>query len=517
MSETDCIIEAGTVLIGVAPDGTMALRHDAAIRVHGGRIAQIGPIAAVGFGNDHLPRYGSRRLVAMPGFTNAHHHFGITPLMSGVPFAPLELWLPRFRAMRQIGPRLDTLYSAIEMLESGTTSVHHIHSGLVGTPEEWAATSNTVLSAYGEIGMRAGYSFMMRDRSILGYGPDADLIAQFPRALRDWITPRLAPACVPTSEYMAFFERIRSLWEREEPDRVRMHLAPANLHWCSDDALQLIAETARTSGANIHMHLVETERQARYARESYGCSAVAHLARLGVLGPNVTIGHGNWLDSEDIDILAECGCSACHNASSGLRLGSGIAPVNAMRAKSIPIALGIDQSNLCDDRDMLAEIKLAWALHRETGLFSERPDAAAILQMATEHGAKSAGFGGLAGRLEPGYMADIVLLDRDALERPFVSSATPISETVLHRATKSAIDKVFVGGDLVVDRGRVIRVDRDAVMAEIKGKLSAPATESETEASEMVNLLLPFIERHLAHSGLDAGYRPYRFNAMADQ
>jgi hypothetical protein len=137
----DCIVEAGTVLCGVGPDGEMQVRHDVGIRVHEGLIAQIGPMNTVGFGNDHLPRYGSCGMIAMPGLVNSHHHFGLTPLMMGVPFAPLELWLPQFRAMRSIGARLDTLYSAIEMLESGTTTVHHINSGLVGSPENWESVT----------------------------------------------------------------------------------------------------------------------------------------------------------------------------------------------------------------------------------------------------------------------------------------------------------------------------------------------------------------------------------------
>lgn len=517
MSGAECIIEAGTVLVGAEPDGTMALRHDVGIRVHEGQIAQIGPMDAVAFGNDHLPRFGSRDMIAMPGLVNSHHHFGITPLMNGVPFAPLELWLPRFRAMRQIGPVLDTLYSAIEMLESGTTTVHHIHSGFTGTPDQWSASTDAILSSYGEVGMRVGYSFMMRDRNILGYRSDAAILATLPQPLRDWIGARLSPAEVPTDDYMGFFKTARAAWAQKAPDMVRMHLAPANLHWCSDESLQLIFETARNTGANVHMHLVETERQARFAYETFGHSAVTHLDRLGCLGPNLTLGHGNWMDEADLDRVAQCGCTMCHNASSGLRLGSGIAPVNAMRARKIPVALGIDQSNIIDDRDMLVEMKLAWALHRETGLFNDRPDAAAILQMATEHGAMSAGFAGIAGRLEPGHAADIVLLDRKALERPFVSPRTPVAETVLHRATKGAIDKVFVAGELVVDGGRVTRIDRDAVMTEIHDRLAAPETESEAEAWEMVNALVPFLQSALAADEAGARYQPYRYNAMADR
>ena len=512
----DCIIEAGTVLCGIGPDGVMTLRHDVGIRVHNGIIAQIGPLPAVGYGNDRLPRYGSRNAVAMPGLVNGHHHFGITPLMGGVPFAPLELWLPRFRAMRQIGPRLDTLYSAIEMLESGTTCVHHIHSGLTGTPEQWATTADSVLGAYGELGMRAGFSFMMRDRNLLGYESDAEILNGLPAPVREWISPQLRAAETPTRDYMQFFDELRCRWHASHPTMVRTNLAPANLHWCSDESLQLIFETARTAGANVHMHLVETERQAHFARERFGCSAVEHLGRLGCLGPELTLGHGNWMSASDIERLSDCGCSICHNASSGLRLGSGIAPINEMRRRGVPIALGIDQSNIADDRDMMLEMKLVWALHRETGLFNDAPSCSAVLQMATEHGARTVGFGGHTGRLEPGYAADIVLLDRDRLERPLVSPRTPISDTVLHRGMKGAIDQVFVAGRLVVDSGRVIGVDRDAVLEEIRERLAKPESEDESHAWAMTDLLVSHLGGRLKDGDWGRAYRPYRYNAMAD-
>lgn len=514
--DESCIIEAGTVLVGLDANGRMQQRHDVAIWVHEGRIAQIGPMAAVGGNGAGLKRYGSRRMIAMPGLVNSHHHFGLTPLMMGVPFAPLELWLPQFRKMRSVGPRLDTLYSAIEMLESGTTTVHHIQSGLAGKTETWDDQIDPILEAYGEIGMRAGVSFMMRDRNVLTYGDDAEVLTTLPTPLRDWLTPRISAAYAPTSEYMAFFKASRAKWQERAPRHVRHNLAPANLHWLTDPSLELIFGTARDAGVNIHMHLVETERQAQFAHDRYGRSAVAHLHGLGVLGDNVTFGHGNWMSRDDFDILADCGCSICHNASSGLRLGSGISPVNEMRQRGIRIALGIDQSNIADDRDMLLEMKLAWALHRDTGLWNDRPDAAAVLQMATEHGAGTIGFGDFIGRLEPGRQADIVLLDADAVARPFLDRDAPMVEAVLHRAGKDAVRQVFVGGRLVVDDGRVTLVDRDAVLAEIKARLEQPDTASEAEARAMVTALQPFLEDfHRAHTPTES-YRPYRFNAMND-
>jgi 5-methylthioadenosine/S-adenosylhomocysteine deaminase len=510
------MLAAGHVLTGPDASGAMQVIDDAAILVRDGIIDAVGTLADLRRDNPDIEVKGGHDMVAMPGFANSHHHFGLTPLMMGVPFAPLELWLPQFRKMRQVNLRLDTLYSAIEMLESGTTTVQHINSGLSGPVENWDRATDELISAYGEIGMRCGYCFMIRDQNILSYEEDAKVLETLPEEVREWLAPSMQAARTPTSAYMDFFSRQHRDWSKRSPEMVRMNLAPANLHWCSDDGLQMIFDTVRSHDANIHMHLLETERQARYARSRFDCSAVEHLDRLGCLGPELTLGHGNRMTRDDLDRLSDCGCMVCHNASSGLRLGSGIAPVNEMQRRNIPVALGIDQSNICDDRDMTIEMKLVWALHRETGMWNDRLEASRILTMATEHGAKSVGFGKITGRLEPGRQADIVVMSKNEIGRPVLDQRTPIADAVLHRGSKSAIRQVYVGGRLVVENGRVTTIDRDAVLAEIAEILSAPMSDAEQKADRMVAAMMPVLEAfHRAHSP-DGGYAPYRFNAMHD-
>jgi len=70
---------------------------------------------------------GSGEHVVVPGFVNAHHHVGLTPLQLGSPDHPLELWFASRMTARDVDPYLDTLYSAFEMLESGITTVQHLH------------------------------------------------------------------------------------------------------------------------------------------------------------------------------------------------------------------------------------------------------------------------------------------------------------------------------------------------------------------------------------------------------
>ncbi|MBE3638879.1 amidohydrolase family protein [Mangrovicoccus algicola] len=487
------IAKAGVMLEGLGPDGGMRLRHDVAIRVEDGVIAQIGPLPGLVEGHEQLPQFGGPGMVAMPGLVNAHHHFGVTPLMNGVPFAPLEFWLPQFRAKRQVGTRLDTLFSAIEMLESGVTATHHIASGLVGGREDWNRAADETLAAYDEIGMRVGYSAMLRDQNILHYDGDAAVLAAMPEAARAWFAARLHPTGGSVRAYAGFHDALRA--RHAANPAVRINYAPANLHWCSDALLEFVAGDARAAGAQVHMHLAETERQAAHARRRFGRSAVARLRDLGLLGPNVTLGHCNWLDPGDVEMLADCGCTVCHNASSGQRLGSGKADVPALRRGAVPVALGIDQSTIADDRDMLLEMKLAWALNRGTQLHETGPDAAAVIGMATETGAATLGFGGLAGRLECGMRADMVLLSRERLEHPYVDPRVPVAELILHRARPGAVAHVFVDGRQVVAGGRVITIDREAVFAGIRARLAAPWSDREREAAEMVAAAMPAIRR----------------------
>jgi hypothetical protein len=66
--------------------------------------------------------------------------------------------------------------------------------------------------------------------------------------------------------------------------RVKIQLALANLHWCSDEALAQLSETSRKYGVPLHMHLLETAHQKEYARRRGGGTAVEYIDRFGPVG-----------------------------------------------------------------------------------------------------------------------------------------------------------------------------------------------------------------------------------------
>ena len=92
-----------------------------------GVIVDIGPYSELAATHQADEVLGSPEHVVMPGFVNSHHHVGLTPFQLGSPDYPLELWFASRMGTRNVDPYLDTLYSAFDMLESGITTVQHLH------------------------------------------------------------------------------------------------------------------------------------------------------------------------------------------------------------------------------------------------------------------------------------------------------------------------------------------------------------------------------------------------------
>jgi len=485
---TTTLVLADHVLTGFSADGTPQILENGGVLVEGERIAAIGPAAELRRAHPDAAEIGGRGRFVMPGLVNAHHHVGMTPFQMGARDQPLELWFPERLVMRDVDPRLDTLYSAFEMIASGVTTVQHLHSRAPGDTDAVVARAGTIVGAYAEIGMRVSYSFALRDQNRMIYAADEDFVALLPEPLRAPTMAYLAGFGLPLAEQVAVFHALRGRYA-DDP-LIAIQIAPSNLHWLSDAALESAARMAADTGAPLHMHLLETPYQRDYARRRSGGSAVAHMDRFGLIGPETTIGHGVWMTPDDLVLVKERGACLCHNCSSNLRLKSGRLDLNAVLAADVPTAIGIDEAGINDDRDMLQEMRLVLTLHRPPGHDASAPSAAQVLRMATEHGAATTPFAGSIGRLAPGLFADLVLLDWPAVTRPWQDPRMPVVDVLVRRAKAQAVETVMIGGRLVYAKGRFTRVDRDDVLSALAAALDRPDTAEEEQRRRLATALL---------------------------
>ena len=225
----------------------------------------------------------------------------------------------------------------------------------------------------------------------------------------------------------------------------------------------------------MQTHLAESKVQAVASLELYGKSLAAFLDDLEVLGPDLVAAHAIWLTGDDMRLLADRGVSVSHNPMSNLRLGSGVAASVAMRAAGINVAIGTDTCTCADALNMFEATRLACTLSRVQGPdYEQWLESAQALEMATEAGAKALGWEGEIGRIAPGYKADIVMLDLNAVS--YVPLNEPVNQIVFAE-DRGGVRDVMIDGRMVVADGRVTTVDMNKLRADVEAAVErmAPA------------------------------------------
>ena len=480
--------------------GPIETVYDAAIYQEEGLIKDIGAYAEVRAKYTPDEELGGPNYAIIPGLVNSHHHGrGVTTLQMGTCDDCLETWILAGWGRRPYDHYLMTLYTAINMVESGTTTVMYNH------PQTSAATLkqdvDAVLRGFLDAGMRVAFSSYIRNQNRVVYTDDADFLSGLPADLANDVRSYLSVSDMSDDDYFAFCDEMYRQYHNDASGKVRVLLSPANVQWNSDDFLLRTKEQAARWQTGIHMHLVESPYQKDYGIRTWGKTPVEHLQDLEFLGPEISFAHAVWLTENDIDILGDAGSTVCHNASSNLRLKNGIAPVNPMLARGVNVAMGTDSTAINDDDDLIQEMRLVSKLHRQPGITEPAITVEQVLGMATANAAAPTGFAGEIGALQPGRRADLLLIRLDGLEEPYLDENTPPAEVILGRTKSRDIAATIVDGEVLTRDGQHQRVNKSDVVRELREQLARPVDSGTLSVRRMAAQLAPYVERfYLDHA-----------------
>lgn len=398
-----------------------------AFLVDGGRIVAILPAA------EASARYAARDTVSLgahvliPGLVNAHTHTAMSLLRGIADDVPLRQWLEQQiwpREGRFVSPEFvfdGTLLGAAEMLRGGVTCCNDMYFH----PEAAAR-------AYEIAGMRA----------LLGV------------PILDFPTPYAADADAYLARGLAARDAFRQV------PQLSFALAPHAPYTVADATWSKIVMYAHQLDMPIETHLAETRDEVDAALAATRETPLARLHRLGVTGPNFIAIHAVHVSAADIALLAAQGCHVVHCPTSNMKLASGIAPVGALVASGVNVALGTDGAASNNRLDLFSEMRLASLLAKVATGDAAAVPAAAALRMATLNGARALGLDANTGSLVPGKWADMVAVDLSAL------AALPVFDPVshlVHVAGRECVSDVWVGGVRIVE-SRVLRtIDEPAV------------------------------------------------------
>ena len=246
-------------------------------------------------------------------------------------------------------------------------------------------------------------------------------------------------------------------------------LAPCSPFSVSGELLRQSAILAREYGVRLHTHLCETKDEEEYTLEKFGLRPYAYMESLGWVGADVWYAHGIHFNDEELKQLAKTQTGVCHCPVSNMKLSSGVARIPEMLELGVPVGLGVDGSASNDGSNLLEEIRVSFLLHRlHSG--AKAPTGYDLLKMATLGSAKLLGREKDIGSLEVGKCADLFLVNTNRLE---LTGACYDPKSMLGTVgLKSPVDYTIVNGEVVVQNGRLCRVDEEAVGQQARLELS---------------------------------------------
>ena len=235
-------------------------------------------------------------------------------------------------------------------------------------------------------------------------------------------------------------------WTDPTGGRITLTVAPHAVYTVGPDLLVRCADTARSLGLKLHIHLCETRKEVDDCLAEHGMTPVRYLDSLGFLGPDVIAAHVVHVDPEEAAILAERGVTISHCPCSNLKLASGFFPYKLLKEAGCRITLGTDGASSNNNLDMREEMKFAALVSKACSGNPEVMPAAEAMDMACRQGAEA--FGINAGVIAEGKLADAILVDLSDVR---MQPCHHLLSNWVYAAGSSCIDTVICDGNILME------------------------------------------------------------------
>jgi cytosine/adenosine deaminase-related metal-dependent hydrolase len=443
MPETEVLIRGAAAVVTM--DGARREIAGGDVLLRGGVVAAVGQgLATAG---EVVEAAGC---VVTPGLVNTHHHLyqTLTRAVPGGQDALLFGWLKTlYPIWGRFGPEEMFVSAQVGLAELALSGCTLTSDHLYLFPN--GSRLDDTIAAAAEVGLRfhPTRGAMSIGESDGGLPPDA-LVEREAAILED---------CIRV---------VDAFHDPREGAMVRVGLAPCSPFSVSRDLMRDAAVLARDKGVMLHTHLAENDEDIAYSLAQFGCRPGQYAEELGWTGADVWHAHCVKLDGSEIELFGRSGTGVAHCPCSNCRLGSGIAPVRAMRDRGVKVGLGVDGSASNDAGNLVAEARQAMLLQRVV-LGADAMGVREALEIATLGGARVLGRGD-CGSLEAGKRADVAVWDLSGVEA--AGAWDPVGALLLCGPTR--VRHLFVEGKQVVRDGQMVTIDLPKVV-ERQNRLAA--------------------------------------------
>jgi len=354
--------------------------------------------------------------IVIPGLTNTHSHTAMTLLrgaaedVNTVDWFNKHIWIYEKNLIPEY-VYYGSLLGAAEMLLSGVTFVcdHYFYMDMA-------------FKAYREAGIRADLAW-----AVFGQGENWE---------KDF---KLA---------MDFTESYKN-----SDETITVSLGPHSPYICPESFLKEIAKLSETMKLKTHIHVSEEKWQVDKSLKETGKTPIKYLHDLGIVKHNSILAHAYHATDEELKLIKKSGALVAHAPKTYMKFGSVMPLLPRALKEKIKISFASDGPTSNNTLSIIEAARDA-ALLAKTSL--SNAEIARIEELIPLLNAGYSLFNKKIGRVEEGFIADLVILNRN---HPAMIPEINLKANLLYSLSERAIETVIVNGKIVVQNGEILTVD----------------------------------------------------------
>lgn len=267
-------------------------------------------------------------------------------------------------------------------------------------------------------------------------------------------------------------KRLHKQWHGKANGRVRVWMGMRQLMVCSDELMRAIKDLADALNTGIHIYLAEGPYEVDHAITHSGKRPTEFLDSLGFFGPGssyVHAAHSVMLSERELDLYQQHDVSVGH-CPVAMFSYTGVAKLPDMLRRKLRVGLGSDGAAFSGGSlDLFRQAHIAFQTHSAVyGMPYRDPLPVTqehLLRVATHGGAQALRWDDEIGSPEVGKKADLIFLARDDLD---VLPGYDVRHTASSNASGAQVRTVVVDGQVVVQKGRLTKIDEDELKAQVR-------------------------------------------------
>ena len=403
--------------------------EDGAIIIRDSRIVAIGS-SSIAADYSAAKTIDARGDLVFPGLINTHTHASMTVFRGLGDDVPDRLRRFIFPLEKNLVDRelvyWGALHGFVEMIEGGVTTAVDMYYF-----EDEVARAAKLVGIRGVLG-----------QSILNFPtPDSPVpyggLAYAKKFAADWANdPLITPALAPHAPYSLDAEHLR-----------------------------LVAKASAELNLPVLMHVAEMTDEISTLRRERNQTPVEYLDSLGLLTPRLVAAHCIFVTDSDIALLKARDVGIAHNMVANIKSAKGVAPGLKMHDDGLRIGLGTDGPMSGNTLDLIGQLGYVAKLHKLDRKDRNVMPALNVVEMATLGGARALHREKDLGSLEPGKLADLIILDHNS------TALVPLYDvysTLVYAASPRDVRTTVIHGRVVMEDRKILTLNSQEVREKMR-------------------------------------------------